>query len=179
MSHARPLALVALAAAALAAPLPFASTARADGAPVNLSLFTPIQIVPASKSVSGLRLDLIYGRNVNVTGVDWGLVNHDTGTGFAWQAGAVNLVEKDFTGWQEGWVNMTKDTFTGFQDGLFNSSDSMNGFALGVVNVTKHMHGVQVGVFNMTETMHGLQIGVANVIQKGKIPVLPIVNWTF
>jgi hypothetical protein len=156
-----------------------ASAAHAANSPVQIALFSPAQIVSADKSVSGIRLDLIYGKNVNVTGVDWGLVNHDTGTGFAWQAGAVNLVEKDFTGYQEGWVNMTRGEFTGFQSGLYNQSQSMNGLAFGWVNVTKHMHGVQVGLLNMTETMHGLQIGVGNVIQKSKVPFLPIVNWSF
>jgi len=147
--------------------------------PVQISLVTPIQIVSADKSVSGLRLDLIYGKNVNVTGVDWGLVNHDTGTGFAWQAGAVNLVEKDFTGWQYGWVNMTRGEFTGLQSGIYDQTESMNGVAFGWVNVTKHMHGVQIGLINVTETMHGLQVGVGNVIQKNKVPFLPIVNWSF
>jgi hypothetical protein len=41
------------------------------------------------------------------------------------------------------------------------------------------MRGLQVGLVNYTETMHGVQVGVANIIQKGKIPFLPIVNWSF
>jgi hypothetical protein len=78
---------IALALIALAV---LAPAARAQGpSPVQLSLFTPVQIVPADRSVSGLRLNLIYGKNADVTGVDWGLVNHDTGSGFAWQAGLV------------------------------------------------------------------------------------------
>ena len=96
-----------------------APSARASGAsPVQISLFAPVQIVPMDKSVWGLRLDLIYGKNANVTGLDWGLVNHDTGD------------------------------------------------------------GLQLGLANFTETMHGLQIGAGNIIQKGKIPFLPIVNWS-
>jgi len=156
-----------------------ASAAHAQTAPVQLALFAPAQIVPMDKSVSGFRLDLIYGKNVDVTGVDWGLVNHDTGTGFAWQAGAVNLVEKDFTGYQSGWVNLTRGGFTGLQWGLFNQSRSMKGVALGWVNVTKQMRGVQIGLVNVTETMYGLQVGIGNVIQKNKVQFLPIVNWSF
>src|SRR5262245_29905967 len=113
--------------------------AAQNASPIQVSLFTPVQIVRADKSVSGRRLDLIYGKNVNVTGIDWGLVNHDTGNGFAWQYGVANLVEKDFTGWQDGGLNMTRGQFTGFQSGIFNQTESANGVALGVVNVSKHM----------------------------------------
>ena len=158
--------------------LPLAAQAESPS-PVQLSLFTPIQIVAPEKSVSGLRLNLIYGKNVDVTGLDWGLVNHNTGSGFAWQAGLVNVVEKDFTGWQEGAVNMTNGAFTGLQSGLYNQTEDMKGVAYGLINRAKNMRGVQLGLFNYTETMHGLQIGVANVIVKGKIPFLPIVNWSF
>lgn len=157
-----------------------APSAHAAGAsPVQISLFPPVAIVGPDKSVSGLRLDLIYGRNVDVTGLDWGIVNHDTGNGFAWQAGLVNLVEKDFTGWQDGAVNLTKGSFTGLQSGVYNQTETMNGFAYGFINRARSMRGVQLGVVNFTETMHGLQVGVANIIQKGKIPILPIVNWSF
>ncbi len=173
MRFARRLALSLLTVASLAG----AATAQ-NASPVQVSLFTPVQIVRPDRSVSGLRLDLIYGKNVNVTGIDWGLANHDTGNGFAWQWGAVNLVEKNFTGWQDGALNMTRGQFTGFQSGLFNQTESANGVALGVVNFSKHMRGVQIGVVNVTETMHGFQLGIGNVIQKGKIPILPIVNWS-
>jgi len=169
----RQFALVALAISLTAA------TAAAEGSsPIQISLVTPVQIVKADKSVSGFRLNLIYGRNADVTGIDWGIVNHVTGNGFAWQDGFVNIVEKNFTGLQRGTVNMTRGEFTGLQVGAFNQSDTGHGVALGVVNVSKHMRGLQFGLFNMTETMHGLQIGVGNVIQKGKIPILPIINWS-
>jgi hypothetical protein len=164
---------------ALLAVAALAPGVRAEGAkPVQLSLFTPVQIVPPDQSVSGLRLNLIYGKNVDVTGVDWGLVNHDTGNGFAWQGGLVNLVEKDFTGWQDGVANITRGSFTGFQSGTFNQTQSMNGVALGWVNVSKSMRGLQIGLVNVTETLHGLQIGAGNIIQKNKVPFLPIVNWS-
>ena len=158
--------------------LPWAAHAQ-NAAPFQLALFTPAQIVPAGRPVSGLRLNLVYGRNTDVTGVDWGLVNHTAGTGFAWQDGIVNLVEEDFTGWQNGAVNLTRGRFTGYQSGGFNSSAEMHGVAFGLVNRTTRMRGVQVGLVNYTETMHGLQIGVANVIREGRTPFLPVINWSF
>ena len=103
----------ALALLAFVALVPAAQAENAS--PVQLSLFSPIQIVAPEKSVSGVRLNLIYGKNVDVTGIDWGLVNHNTGNGYAWQSGFVNVVEKDFTGLQEGVVNMTNDLPNGFR----------------------------------------------------------------
>ncbi len=156
-----------------------AGTALAQGGkPVQLSLFNPVQLVPEKESISGLRLNLIYGVNQNVQGLDWGLVNHTRGDEFAWQLGGVCYVEKNMTGWQDGWVNITQGEFTGFQSGLFNQAGQGNGVMFGVVNVTKSMHGLQLGILNVTETLNGLQIGIGNMVQKGKTPFLPIVNWS-
>ena len=157
-----------------------ASRAHAEGgSPIQISLFNPIQIVPETKSVKGVRLNLIYGKNADVTGFDYGLVNHTTGNEGALQIGFVNIDEKDFVGWQDGGFNMVRGEFTGLQTGLYNGSEDMSGFAWGWVNRSRNMHGVQLGLVNFTETMNGVQVGIANIIQKGKIPFLPIVNWSF
>jgi len=41
--------------------------------PFQLSLVTPVAILSDSSSVNGLRINLIYGANENMTGVDLGL----------------------------------------------------------------------------------------------------------
>ncbi len=169
---------VVFVAAALLAALAAVPASAQSGKPVQLSLFNPVQIVPESESVSGVRLNLIYGANQDVQGLDLGLVNHTHGSETAFMWGGVNLVEKDFLGYQNSWINITNGKFTGFAWGLFNQAEEGNGLQLGLVNVTQHMHGVQVGVVNMTQTMHGLQVGVGNVIQQGKMKFLPIVNWS-
>ncbi|MCP4631734.1 MAG: hypothetical protein GY855_02330, partial [candidate division Zixibacteria bacterium] len=46
--------------------------------PIQLSLFNPIQIFPETDGITGVRLNLLYGRNTKVIGVDFGLVNHTT-----------------------------------------------------------------------------------------------------
>jgi len=144
-----------------------ATSVQADGKPIQLSLFTPVQIVPEAQAISGVRLNLIYSRNASVTGVDIGLVNHSTtglSKGFQW--GIVGWVDADFTGWQASAVNYTAGNFEGFQWGLVNYADAGNGFQLGFVNYAR--------------TMHGLQIGLINIIkQGGQFPVFPIVNWSF
>ena len=58
---------------------------------LQLSLFPPAQIFNESYDVSGLRLNLIYGRNQNVRGLDIGVVNQATGEAEGLQLGLVNI----------------------------------------------------------------------------------------
>lgn len=139
----------------------------AQGQPIQLALFNPVQIVPEGQAITGIRLSLIYGKNTSVTGLDWGLVNHTTsGLSQGIQFGMVGYNEADFTGWMDNAVNITQGTDTGVQFGIFNHA--------------KRMEGVQIGLVNHAESMHGLQLGLVNVIDSGgAFPVLPIVNWSF
>jgi len=141
--------------------------ALAEKRPVQLSLVTPIQIFPEDDNISGVRLNLIYGRNASVTGIDWGLINHSTtGISKGWQLGLAGVVDADFVGWQDNAVNVVKGNFKGFQWGF--------------VNFAKHARGFQLGFVNYVESMHGLQIGLVNIIrQDGMFPAFPIVNWSF
>ena len=152
---------------ALAALIFVACPAMAEEKPIQLALFNPVQIFPETTSITGLRLSLIYGRNVSVTGLDLGLVNHTTtGPFMGVQFGGVGLADSDFTGWQDCWVNVTKGKMEGFQWGL--------------VNYANHASGFQLGLVNYAVTMRGLQIGLVNIIkQGGQFPVFPIVNWSF
>jgi hypothetical protein len=43
--------------------------------PVQLALLNPVQIFPESTSIRGARLNLLYGANENLYGVDAGLIN--------------------------------------------------------------------------------------------------------
>ena len=155
--------LVALTIAIIA--LPSMSSAQTE--PVNVALFDPIQIFPESHSIVGLRINLIYGKNVSMVGLDWGLVNAvGTGgfTGLQW--GFVNICDANTVGFQGGLVNLTKNNVEGFQYGWFNSGNHVSGFQLGLVNYA--------------ESMKGLQIGIVNIIKSGgQFPVFPIVNWSF
>ena len=143
------------------------TTVQAQNRPVQLAIVAPLQIFPEDDPISGIRLNLIYGRNVSVTGLDLGLINHTTtGMTKGLQFGLVGLADTDFLGWQDNWVNVTKGKFEGFQWGAVNYSLDMSGFQLGVVNYA--------------ESMHGLQVGLVNIIRVGGVlPVLPIINWSF
>ena len=145
------------------------SPTRAQNKPIQLALFTPVQIFDENIPISGVRLSLIYGRSVSVTGLDLGLlVNHTTkGKSIGVQFGAVGIVDQDFMGWQNNeFVNVVKGDFEGFQ--------------LGVVNYANYANGLQLGLVNYAASMKGLQIGLVNIIgQGGQFPVFPIVNWSF
>lgn len=139
------------------------SPARAES-PIQLALFSPVQIVPPEQSVSGFRLSLIYGRNANMTGFDWGLVTKTTGTFSGIQWGFVGMVEQNFTGWQYNFVSITEGSFTGLQMGAYSSAGSMS--------------GLQFSFINNAGTMKGIQLGLVNIIKSGGfMPFFPIVNW--
>jgi opacity protein-like surface antigen len=157
-----------LAAAALAAALALAAPAHAAaGKPIQLALFPPVQIVPENQSIEGLRLTLLYTKNVNVTGFDFSFIAaHATGnfTGVQWAL--VGLTDGNFLGWQGGFANITGGTMKGLQWGLYNQA--------------KHVEGLQLGFVNNTGTIHGLQIGLVNIIKQGGwLPVMVIANGNF
>ena len=135
--------------------------------PIQVSLFNPVQIFPEGDAITGLRINILYGRNTTVKGLDIGLVNHNTsGVSKGLQYGFVGIVDADFVGWQDNAVNIVKKNFEGFQSGI--------------VNYAHHASGVQFGFVNYAVSMKGLQIGLVNIIkQGGAFPVFPIVNWSF
>jgi hypothetical protein len=173
-----------IATVVLAAMVPFAIVDEAFGQqeePLQLALFHPLQVRDESMSILILRLNLIYGRNYSVKGIDLGIGNHCTGGETdGLQYGLVGLVEGDFVGWQNCALAITKGEFTGYQSGLYNESGPLKGFQLGFINRAGEARGFQLGLVNYAETMYGLQIGLACIInQKESLPVLPIINFSF
>jgi hypothetical protein len=152
-----------------------------EGKVFQLALFTPIQFRDESLSISLLRLNLIYGRNVSVQGLDLGLVNHCTGgTSVGLQYGLVGYNEGNFAGWQYHAVDVVKGRFVGLQSGMLNMMGNGEGVQWGLVNVATEVGGLQLGLVNYTQRMYGLQIGIINVIrQKESLPILPVINWSF
>jgi hypothetical protein len=165
MNSVRKLSLAAILAAVVA--LPTATRAESGGSPISLGLFTPVQIVPEAKGVSGFRFSLIYGNNAFVQGLDLGLVNMTSGGLEGVQWGLVGIVHGNAVGWQGNWAaNITDGSFTGLQWGIYNQAN--------------HVKGLQLGLVNNAVTMEGVQIGLINIIQKGgMLPVFPIFNFSF
>ncbi|MDP8240006.1 MAG: hypothetical protein P9X24_13020 [Candidatus Hatepunaea meridiana] len=158
----------------------FSSTAFAEK-PVQIALFNPIQLFSEDESIKGVRLNLIYGKNAALTGIDFGFVNHLTAPSLGIQYSFLaNISDSDFTGYQHGFISITKGSLFGLQSGAYNYSKNATGIQWGFINVANRMEGVQFGFINYTVSMKGLQIGFANVIRQGGVlPVLPIINFSF
>ena len=108
-----------LLAASLLAALAAGAPARAADQPIQLALFDPVQLVPDTQSVSGLRLTLVYSRNVDVTGFDYSFIaTHTTRNFKGVQIAPVNIVGNDLRGLQWGWVGLVGEV-----DGLFQFRD--------------------------------------------------------
>jgi len=141
------------------------SPALGQEKPVNLALVTPIQIFPADVAIKGVRLNVIYGRNAALTGLDLGIANHVVGEGKGVQWGLVNI-SGSFVGWQNGWVNVSEQEFEGLQWGLVNSAGRINGLQLAFVNYAKRANGIQIGIVNIIK-------------EGGQFPFMVIANWGF
>ena len=109
--------------------------AGSDTKPINISLFNPLQIFDETFSISGFRLNLIYGVNADIRGLDIGLVNETRDQGKALQIGIANLAGGDFSGWQLSGINIVNGSFHGLQTALFNSAKEMKGLQPEEANV--------------------------------------------
>jgi hypothetical protein len=168
--------------AGLAVALCAATPLLAQEKPIQVALFTPVQIVPENEGVGVLRLNFIYSVNRSVKYVDLGLVNVTTGgpsEGVQWSFVAIN--KGSFTGWQNsGLVAVTQGDFVGLQSAAFTSAATGKGVQWGIVNTARSWRGLQLGLVNYTQNLYGVQVGLINIIKTGGVsPVLPIVNWSF
>ena len=160
-----------------------APAALADGEKIaNFTIVDPIQIFDNETSIKGVRFNLIYGVNKELRGLDVGLINRTSGTTKALQWGPlVGIADTDFTGWQaNGLANVVNENFTGVQTGIANRAQFGEGFQFGIFNSAEMFSGFQLGFFNITNQLNGLQIGLLNIARaKEKLPIFPIVNWSF
>jgi len=149
--------------------------------------------MPASQDVSGLRINLLYGKTANVSGLDLpifalGETNNFTGVQLPFFIGA-NKVNNTFKGVGFGLANIHGGESTGAILGLVNMTHNVNGLQWGAVNISDGRTTVdlglvnisngttfQLGVFNMTEDLTGVQIGLINMAKTGFFPIFPFFN---
>jgi hypothetical protein len=162
---------------------------HADGCfPFQLSLITPVQLVHTDRSICGVRLNLLYGSNREVWGLDAGAVNkagnfsgielgllvnviksnEETTSKPSWGIQAAGLVNRDsrgsFTGIEVAGISNEnrKLHFTGMQAAI-----------VGNKNRNGDVTGMQVAMFNHSTTLNGIQAGLGN----GVTPVEGIVDF--
>jgi len=150
-----------------------ASPLAAECYPLQIGLYSPVQLVPKDKTICGVRLDLIWGDNKAVQGIDIGLVNGaDSVQGI--QIGGLNWgprsSEKESWGLQVGLLANDEQTnllrpdighasFTGVQiAGAFNYSDKVTGIQYALGNGANMINGIQIGFANGAGELNGLQV---------------------
>lgn len=151
--------------------------------PLQISFIPDLQLVSEEKDIRGLRLNLPFGRNRGIYGIDAGILGTAEDLAGLQVNGLANVVlgpsenHPDMTGIQvAGLVNLFGDfditkaesvTMTGIQiAGLMNFSwlDNMDGIQMsGFMNgINDDMRGLQVSALNVTNTLTGMQCGIYN-----------------
>ena len=150
-----------------------------DTTPLQISIWPPnLQVVTSDIDVSGLKLNLPYGGNGRIVGVDLGIASTSDNCS-AFQINRLNMSTERYSGFQVGLFNLSGES-AGMQIGLLNSTDSIaTGLQIGLINSTDEMTGVQIGLINYTDFMIGFQIGVVNIIKESIVPFFPIINFCF
>ncbi len=154
-------------------------------APFQIALIDPIQFFNRTTNIAGMRLNLMYGKNAEVWGLDVGLwsrsewlnglavgVANQSSQLRGIQVGGANVALDDAIGLQAGVINGIGRDGTLVQLGVFNDSTA----PLGLSN---DIFGMQVGVLNMNllpfapwgpgaesalgeTTFHGVELGLVN-----------------
>jgi hypothetical protein len=150
---------------------------------LQLSLVTPVQIFPETFAVSGLRINLIFGRNRALRGLDLGTVNEVTERVEGVQLIGVNLAG-DLAGLQIGLFNSAATSEAGCcQLGAINilRGEDSQGTMLGFLfNKADGLRGLQLGLINICNTLDGCQLGLINIIlQSEALMFCPIFNAQF
>lgn len=147
-------------------------SAHAGWAPLQASFWSPVQILPEEFDVYGLRIDLPYGKNRDVGGIDMGFVNQATRHAVGIQVGVLCNFDCEMRYQQSprGYrVYQFPESYNhsvqagGIQlAGLFNlDQGDMTGIQLAPVNIVlADMRGFQVGAVNFASRPMGVQIGV-------------------
>lgn len=172
--------VVTLLAGAILAPE--VGAADSSTTPVQLALFSPVQIFSEDRSVAGLRLSVLLGVNQDVAGLDIAAgVTRTEGTFRGVQLAMANQVEGDCKGLQFGLTNEVDGLLRGIQISALGSNVvGGSGAQISALwNWADSLSGVQIGVLNFGGQMKGLQLGLLNFNDNGFLPVFPLFNFGF
>jgi hypothetical protein len=162
---------------------------------LQVSITSNVQLVPEDEPVSGLRLNLPYGKNTSMTGLDFGFVTESTQDADALQIAVIgNLVEQNVAGMQIASFNVVGNIMKGVQIGfLFNTDNKFSGIGIaggfnhykeegsGILisacgNYGEVLNGAQIGLCNIATYSTGLQIGVVNYTKNARGLQIGVVN---
>jgi len=151
--------------------------------PIQVSIWSPVQVFPADWDVIGLRLNGFYGRNSRVYGLDVGLYNHVSvsggggALGFNNTACDGNALEATIlgeragrcqryyrSGYGCGVFGVPSCSYCGLQAGMFNYADRLRGVQCAILgNQAADMKGIQLSLLaNVAGNSAGLQCSFGN-----------------
>ncbi|MBQ6471823.1 MAG: hypothetical protein IJJ33_07560 [Victivallales bacterium] len=151
-----------------------------DSTPLQISLWPPnAQVAPQNINVTGLKINLPFGGNDQIYGLDLGFAS----TSEECSALQVNLIinrsHTRFSGIQAGLINQAGSASGIVLGGMNITDDKFHGLEIGILNSSMETQGVQIGLINYTEFMMGIQIGLINIITQSNVPFFPFVNICF
>jgi hypothetical protein len=128
-----------------------AETVKSNWTPIQFAIWKPVQVVDENYDVYGLRINIFYGLNKDIRGVDIGLVINE----------ALSLY--------------------GVQMSMFLNrvTEGMLGMQFGLINKAGRVGGIQIGLINDTKNLAGLQFGLLNINRNGWLPFFPMMNIGF
>jgi hypothetical protein len=181
------------------------SNAYALTSPIGLSLFPPIELPPSDFTITGVRINAIWGDHQHVYGIDVGGIANETlqefgglqvAGGINYNKGTANIIGLQLAGVAN--ITGSKLHVLGVQAALYNATDAeswivgiqvgavnnnphtkVTGFELGLYNNALEVTGFQIGLINRVDNLHGLQIGLLNFNARGLFAVAPILNIGF
>lgn len=150
-------------------------------AETQFQLGLPENNLPADQTVEGVRLNLLYGKNTNMTGLDinilaLGETNNFTGVQLSPFWGA-NKVNNSFTGVGLGEANIHLGESTGAVLGFVNYTNDFNGLQLGFVNFNQNKSVINIGAVNFNQGESSVDIGFVNYAKRTTFQ-LGMVNFT-
>lgn len=151
-----------------------------DTTPFQIGIWPPkYQIVTEDINVSGLKINLPFGGNDSIQGVDLGLAATSKTTSALQVNVFVNRAHEEFSGLQFAILNQSGNANGVILGGMNVTDDKTKGIQVGVINSSMETRGIQIGLINYTESMTGFQIGLVNVITESVVPFFPIINFCF
>lgn len=133
--------------------------------PIQFSFFSPLQAFPAYFRVNGLRLNIPYGNNKTVSGIDLGIANKSENLYGLGCAAFISHRTNEMYGVNiSGIFNLSQGTDNGFSfAGFYNEVETVNGVQVtALATRAKKVNGVQIGLLNTAHKMNGVQIGILN-----------------
>jgi len=150
-------------------------------AKTSFQLGLPGTNIPADQTVEGVRLNLLYGKNTNMTGLDinilaLGETDNFTGVQLSPFWGG-NKVNNSFTGVGLGIANIHLGGSTGVVWGFANYTNNFNGLQLGFVNFNQKKSIINIGGLNFNQGESAVDIGFINYAERTTFQ-LGAVNFT-